>query len=46
MTKIKMDKDKCIKCGACIKDCITYSLEKDDEGFAQVSSTKESLCIS
>lgn len=46
MTKVKIDKDKCIKCGACIKDCITYSLKKDKEGFAQVSSTRESLCIS
>ncbi len=46
MSKIEIDKEKCIKCGACIKDCITYSLEKDQEGFACLSEKGESLCIS
>ena len=35
MTKIKIDKNKCIKCGACAKDCITYSIEQDEDGFAK-----------
>ena len=46
MPEIVIDKNKCIKCGACINDCITYSLEKDKNGFAQVSSAGESCCIS
>lgn len=46
MAEIKIDKDKCVKCGACIKDCITYSLESDTEGFAKVREDGESLCIS
>lgn len=46
MTKIEIDKEKCIKCGACINDCITYSIEKDSEGFAQISTQGESCCIS
>ena len=46
MAKIEIDKQKCIKCGACINDCITYSLEKDNEGFAQVSDQNASCCIS
>lgn len=46
MTKIEINKDKCIACGACIKDCITYSLEKDIEGFAKVAEDGESRCIS
>ena len=46
MTKIKIDKEKCIKCGACIKDCITYSLIKDEEGFAKVATDGDTRCIS
>jgi nitroreductase/NAD-dependent dihydropyrimidine dehydrogenase PreA subunit len=46
MQKIKINKEKCIKCGACIKDCITYSLEKDSDGYAKVSDKNSSLCIS
>ncbi len=46
MVKIKINKEKCVKCGACIKDCITYSLEKDESGFPQISSQGESCCIS
>ncbi len=46
MSKIEFDREKCIKCGACIKDCITYSLEADNEGYAKVRENGESLCIS
>ena len=46
MTKIKIDKEKCIKCGACIKDCMTYSLIKDEEGFAKVATVGETRCLS
>lgn len=46
MADIKINKDKCAKCGSCIKDCITYSLERDSEGFAQTKENYKSLCIS
>ena len=46
MSKIQIDKEKCIKCGACIKECITYSIEQDSENFAQISTDGESRCIS
>ena len=46
MSKIKIDREKCIRCGACIKDCITYSIESGKEGFPTVSYSGESRCIS
>lgn len=46
MTKIVIDNEKCIKCGACVKDCITYSLEQDENGNVKVAEKGESLCIS
>ena len=46
MSKIEINKERCIKCGACIKDCITYSLSQDSEGFAKVADCGESRCIS
>lgn len=46
MAKIEINKEKCIKCGACIKDCLTYTLEKDADGYAKVREEAESLCIS
>lgn len=46
MVKIKIDEEKCIKCGACVRDCITYSLEQNENGVAKVRENGESLCIS
>ena len=46
MANIKFDKVKCIKCGACIKDCITYSITSDEENFPTISSEGNSRCIS
>ncbi len=45
MPKIKIDREKCIRCGACIKDCITYSIESGKEGYPTVSYSGESRCI-
>lgn len=39
----KIDKDKCIKCGLCINDCITKIIKTDNEGFPQVPD--ETNCI-
>ena len=31
--RVSVDKDKCTKCGLCIKDCVTSSLVYDNEGI-------------
>lgn len=46
MAKIEINKEKCIRCGNCISDCITYSLERDENKFAKVAENGESRCIS
>ncbi len=46
MSKILINKEKCIKCGACIKDCLTYSLSRDEDGFACIAEGGESRCFS
>lgn len=46
MANIKFDKEKCIKCGRCKDDCITYSIEIDKEGFPKLSQGGVSRCIS
>lgn len=46
VSKIKVNKEKCIKCGACVRDCITYSIEQDEQGFARFSDKNVSNCIS
>ncbi len=46
MSKIQINKEKCIKCGACVKECITYSIEQNEEKFAQVVPEGENRCIS
>ena len=46
MAKIEFDKEKCVKCGACAKDCITYSIDFDKEGYPQIAQDEEERCIS
>ena len=46
MSNIVFNKEKCIKCGACAKDCITYSIEFDNEGFPLISQDGNERCIS
>lgn len=46
MPKIEIDNEKCIKCGACVRDCITYSISQDEEGYAELTEDGESRCIS
>ena len=45
MSKIKINKEKCIRCGACIKDCITYSIEAGADLFPQANNIGEDCCI-
>ena len=43
MIKFEVDKNKCIKCGLCVKDCITGCIEPDSSGIPQM--TEKSRCI-
>ncbi len=45
MAKVEFSKDKCVKCGACAKDCITYSIDFDDEGYPKIADNGEERCI-
>lgn len=45
MSKIQINKEKCVRCGACIKDCIAYSLEGGTDLFPQASECGEERCI-
>ena len=46
MAKIDFDKEKCIKCKACAKDCITYSIDFDEEGYPKIAENGNERCIS
>lgn len=43
MVTFELNKEKCVKCGLCAKDCITYSIKYDEEGYPVFDN---SLCIS
>ncbi len=45
MSKIQINKEKCVRCGACIKDCIAYSLEGGADLFPQAAECGEERCI-
>ena len=45
MSKVSIDREKCIGCESCVKDCITYSLEMS-ENKAQVAEGGDDRCIS
>ena len=38
---IDFDKEKCVKCKACAKDCITYSIDFDEEGYPKIAENGE-----
>ena len=46
MAKIEFDREKCVKCRACVKDCITYSIDFDEEGYPKIAQGGEERCIS
>ena len=46
MAKIEFDKEKCIKCGACAKDCITYSIDFDQDGYPKIDENGNARCVS
>jgi ferredoxin len=46
MAKIEINKEKCIQCGACVRDCITYSIEMGEDKYPRIADSGESRCIS
>lgn len=40
-----IDKDKCIKCGLCIKDCASFALEADENNNPCFAECGEKRCI-
>ena len=45
MSKIEINKEKCTRCGACIKDCIAYSIEAGSDLFPQAANGGEERCL-
>jgi len=43
--KITIDKNKCIHCGMCIKDCMTGCIEFDNEKIPQYKTGATSRCV-
>ncbi len=43
MSKIKVDKNKCIGCGACVAVCSTFEM-KDGKAFAKKAEVKKITC--
>lgn len=40
-----LDKDKCVHCGLCVKDCIAYALEFDENKVPKFAQGGENRCI-
>ncbi|WP_419785557.1 nitroreductase family protein [Pseudodesulfovibrio sp.] len=45
MLDFKADSEKCIGCGACVRDCFAHVLEADADGVPYVLPEREELCI-
>ena len=42
---IEIDKQRCVRCGNCLKDCIIQILKKDPEGFPFVPEKLQGKCL-
>lgn len=45
MLQLMIDRERCITCGECIKDCPVLVLRADDDGYPLVGEGKEKVCI-
>ncbi|WP_321365285.1 nitroreductase family protein [uncultured Desulfuromusa sp.] len=44
MLKFKIDKEKCIQCGICAKDCVANIIDLDS-GWPRIQKEKEAACL-
>jgi len=42
---IQVDREKCVKCGACVRDCIVEILKPGADGFPAVAPELERYCL-
>ena len=42
---IHIDKSKCVRCGACVRDCVVHVLTKGDDGFPVFRKESEPFCL-
>lgn len=42
---IKVDPEKCLRCGACFRDCIVEVLKPDEQGFPSLAPELEKYCL-
>lgn len=45
LSNLVVDKDKCVHCGKCIQDCITSSLEFDENNIPKFTKNGETRCL-
>ena len=46
MKSIEINKEKCIQCGMCIKDCLASAIEFDSEKYPKYAKEGEERCLS
>ena len=44
-SELKIDKEKCSKCGLCVKHCDCGFLTVDEEGYPKFDKNKEKFCL-
>ena len=42
---IVIDKSKCVRCGACMRDCIVHVLTKGEDGYPVFRKEDERFCL-
>ena len=42
---IVIDKSKCVRCGACVRDCIVHVLTKGEDGYPVFRKEDERFCL-
>ena len=42
---IRIDESKCLKCHACVRDCVVHVLLQDEKGFPAVRPEDERFCL-
>ena len=45
MSVITIDKNKCVQCGACVKDCVVKVLTMQSDGFPAMLAENERYCL-